>query len=122
MSKKSVDTSIIREKCYTLFSSKNLIFGDKDSAFYESCNELFEVKSVKVLLSDEDLVKTAELFFENDLIISGASKVGFMHRNTLIYRLDKIQKMMGLDIRNFNDAVVFSNMLLIYNTFSKHQI
>ncbi|MBR2468505.1 MAG: helix-turn-helix domain-containing protein [Clostridia bacterium] len=119
MAKKSIDTGFIRERCYALFTSKNLIYGNKDAVFEDNCIEFFNIKSVKTLLSDEDLTKTAELFFESDLIISGASKVGFMHRNTLIYRLDKIQKMMGLDIRNFNDAVLFSNMLLVYNNLNK---
>ena len=76
-------------------------------------------KVVEGLLSDDELVKTAKLFFDNNLNISTASKVGFMHRNTLIYRLDKIKKLIGLDIRNFNDAVVFENMLLFYEKYKK---
>ncbi len=112
MAKKSIDNSLIREKCIQLFSSKNILYGEKSAELEEDCVNLFNIKQVNTVISDEDLVKTAELFFENNLVISSASKVGFMHRNTLIYRLDKIQKLIGLDIRNFTDAVVFNNMLL----------
>jgi len=66
-------------------------------------------------LNDEELNNTAQVFFENNLNISLASKKGFMHRNTLVYRLDKIKKILGLDIRNFNEAVVFENFLLFYD-------
>lgn len=112
MAKKSVDNSLIKEKCFQLFSSSNILYNRNNSELDEEYSKMFEYKQIKSVFSDEDLVKTAELFFENNLVISSASKVGFMHRNTLIYRLDKIQKLIGLDIRNFADAVIFNNMLL----------
>ena len=110
---KNIENNELREKCINLFSSKN-IFYNCGPELINDYKKVFVIKSVNTLLSDEDLVKTATLFFENSLNISTASKVGFMHRNTLIYRLDKIQKLIGLDIRNFNDAVVFENLLLFY--------
>lgn len=120
MAKKSVDNSELREKCLTLFSSKN-IFYNCGTELINEYKKLFLIKSVNTLLTDEDLVKTAVLFYENNLNISTASKVGFMHRNTLIYRLDKIQKLIGLDIRNFNDAVVFENLLLFYDMINSSE-
>jgi DNA-binding PucR family transcriptional regulator len=51
--------------------------------------------------------KTIEVFFKLDLNLSEASKELYVHRNTLIYRLDKIQKYTTYDIRKFNDAVLF---------------
>ena len=62
-------------------------------------------------------MQSAKILFENSLNISEASKMGYMHRNTLIYRIEKIKKMIGLDIRVFKEAIVFVNMLLIYNSF-----
>lgn len=118
MAKKVVDNSELKEMCLTLFSSKNM-FLKSETELLNDYKKLYQIKSVNLLLSDEDLVKTAKLFFENNLNISTASKIGFMHRNTLIYRLDKIQKLIGLDIRNFNDAVVFENLLLCYEMVNK---
>ena len=51
--------------------------------------------------------ETAERFFEADLNLSVAARQMFIHRNTLTYRLDRIQKETGLDLRKFNDAVIF---------------
>lgn len=119
MTKRTVDNNELREKCIALFSSKNIF--SNSNLNIDEYKKLFAIKSVNTLLTDEDLVKTATLFFENNLNISTASKVGFMHRNTLIYRLDKIQKLIGLDIKNFNDAVVFENLLLLYNLINNHE-
>lgn len=59
------------------------------------------------ILKDEDLMSTAEAFLNNSLNISETSRSLYMHRNTLIYRLDKLEKMTGLNLRNFSDAVTF---------------
>ncbi len=61
----------------------------------------------KEIFSDEDMINTAEEFLENSLNVSETSRKLFMHRNTLTYRLDKIEKMTGLNIRKFPDAVTF---------------
>ena len=61
----------------------------------------------RALLEDEDMLGTAEEFLENSLNVSETSRNLFMHRNTLMYRLDKIERMTGLDLRNFSDAVTF---------------
>ena len=57
-------------------------------------------------ISDE-LLETVRVFFRNDLNLTATAKSLFIHRNTLNYRLDKIQKMFHLDVRSFQDAVVF---------------
>lgn len=56
---------------------------------------------------DKDLIRTVEVFFELDLNLSEAAKKLYVHRNTLIYRLDKIAKYTKYDIRKFKDAVIF---------------
>ncbi|MBQ8882599.1 MAG: helix-turn-helix domain-containing protein [Clostridia bacterium] len=63
------------------------------------------------VLVDRELLNTARCFLENSLNISETSRVMYIHRNTLIYRLDKIMKDTGLDLRNYGDASVFN---LIY--------
>lgn len=56
---------------------------------------------------DNDMIKTIEVFFEFNLNLSEAAKNLYVHRNTLIYRLDKIEKYTHYDIRKFKDAVIF---------------
>jgi carbohydrate diacid regulator len=64
------------------------------------------------LLNDEMII-TIEKFFENNLNLSETSRQLYIHRNTLVYRLDKIQKALGLDLRNFHDAVTFKIMMML---------
>jgi sugar diacid utilization regulator len=108
----------LREQCLQLFSSKN-IFYNCGADLIDKYKQIYNNNSIKKLLADEETVNTVVLFYNNNLNISIASKVGYMHRNTLIYRLDKIYNSIGLDVRNFNDAVVFENLLLFYNLIKR---
>ncbi len=56
---------------------------------------------------DEELLSTVNRFFKNSLNISETARQLFLHRNTLVYRLERVQKLTGLDIRNFEDALTF---------------
>ena len=56
---------------------------------------------------DEETLTTINKFFENSLNVSETSRQLFIHRNTLVYRLDKVQKNTGLNLRSFEDAVLF---------------
>ena len=58
----------------------------------------------------DEMIETVRVFFRNDLNLTAASKQLFIHRNTLNYRLDKIKKDFGLDLRSFSDAVIFRIM------------
>ena len=62
---------------------------------------------------DEETLSTVAKFFENNLNVSETSRQLYIHRNTLVYRLDKLQKMTGLDLRNFDDAIIFKIMLMV---------
>ena len=64
------------------------------------------------ILTDE-IRETAERFFEADLNLSVAARQMFMHRNTLTYRLDRIQRETGLDLRKFEDAAVFRLLMMM---------
>ncbi len=65
------------------------------------------------IFSDEEMTNTAEEFLENSLNISETSRNLYLHRNTLTYRLDKIEKESGLNIRKFSDAVTFRLITLL---------
>ena len=66
----------------------------------------------ETILTDETR-ETAERFFEADLNLSVAARQMFIHRNTLTYRLDRIQKETGLDLRKFNDAAIFRLIMMM---------
>ncbi|MCL1855851.1 MAG: helix-turn-helix domain-containing protein [Clostridia bacterium] len=75
----------------------------EDSMHYHSL--LFNRKTAK--LFNEEMVQTIEMFFRKDLNLSDTARQLFIHRNTLVYRLDKVQRQTGLDLRRFDDAVTF---------------
>lgn len=62
---------------------------------------------------DEETLGTIHKFFENSLNVSETSRQLFIHRNTLVYRLDKLQKSTGLDLRVFEDAITFKIALMV---------
>ena len=73
--------------------------------------EIFEGRSPEEF--DEETLATIRQFFENNLNVSETSRKLFIHRNTLVYRLDKLQKMTGLDLRVFDDAITFKIALMV---------
>ena len=64
---------------------------------------------------DEETLITINKFFENNLNVSETARQLFVHRNTLVYRLEKLEKSTGLDIRNFEDALTFKIALMVTN-------
>ena len=73
--------------------------------------EIFEGKSPDDF--DEETLTTINIFFENNLNVSETSRQLYIHRNTLVYRLDKLQKSTGLDLRVFEDAITFKIALMV---------
>ena len=73
--------------------------------------EIFKSKSPDEF--DEETLTTINKFFENSLNVSETSRQLFIHRNTLVYRLDKLQKSTGLDLRVFDDAITFKIALMV---------
>ena len=63
---------------------------------------------------DEETLDTVNCFFENDLNVSETARQLFIHRNTLMYRLEKIRKLTGLDIRVFDEAIIFKLAMVIH--------
>ncbi len=73
--------------------------------------EVFKRGSMDSL--DREALVTIQAFFENNLNVSETSRKLFVHRNTLVYRLEKIRKMTGLDLREFEDAITFKVALMV---------
>ncbi len=73
--------------------------------------EIFEGKSPDDF--DEETLTTINKFFENSLNVSETSRQLYIHRNTLVYRLDKLQKSTNLDLRVFEDAITFKIALMV---------
>lgn len=106
-----------------------IFFGEKDVIAYSSLGigrliyqlpiplckmfikEIFDNKSPDDF--DEETLITIDKFFENSLNVSETSRQLYIHRNTLVYRLDKLQKSTGLDLRVFEDAITFKIALMV---------
>ncbi|MBQ5841206.1 MAG: helix-turn-helix domain-containing protein [Clostridia bacterium] len=73
--------------------------------------EVFKKGSIDSL--DQETLFTIQKFFENNLNVSETSRKLFVHRNTLVYRLEKIKRLTGLDLREFDDAIVFKVALMV---------
>ncbi len=73
--------------------------------------EVFRKGSIESL--DKETLFTIQKFFENNLNVSETSRKLFVHRNTLVYRLEKIKKLTGLDLREFDHAIVFKVALMV---------
>lgn len=74
-------------------------------------NEVFKKGAIEGL--DRETLLTIQCFFENNLNVSEASRKLFVHRNTLVYRLEKIRKITGLDLREFEHAITFKVALMV---------
>ena len=64
---------------------------------------------------DDETLTTIRTFFENNLNLSETSRQLYVHRNTLVYRFEKLQKKFGLDIRTFEDALTFKLAMMVVN-------
>ena len=83
-------------------------------------SEVFKKNSIDSL--DQETLFTINKFFENNLNVSETSRKLFVHRNTLVYRLEKIKKLTGLDLRQFDHAIVFKVALMVRKYLSSREI
>lgn len=74
-------------------------------------SEVFRRGSLESL--DRETLMTIQAFFDNNLNVSETSRKLFVHRNTLVYRLEKIKKLTGLDLREFDHAITFKVALMV---------
>ena len=82
--------------------------------------EVFKKNSIDSL--DQETLFTINKFFENNLNVSETSRKLFVHRNTLVYRLEKIKKLTGLDLRQFDHAIVFKVALMVRKYLSSRDL
>ena len=82
-------------------------------------SEVFKLTSIDSL--DQETLLTINRFFENNLNVSEASRKLFVHRNTLVYRLEKIKKITGLDLREFDHAIIFKVALMVKRYLQSRQ-
>ena len=82
--------------------------------------EVFKKNPIDTL--DKETLFTINKFFENNLILSETARKLFVHRNTLVYRLEKIKKLTGLDLREFDDAITFKVALMVKKYLSSRGI
>ncbi len=82
--------------------------------------EVFKRGSIESL--DQETLFTIQKFFENNLNVSETSRKLFVHRNTLVYRLEKIKKLTGLDLREFDHAIIFKVALMVKKYLSANPV
>ena len=81
--------------------------------------EVFKKNPIDAL--DQETLFTIYKFFENNLNVSETARKLFVHRNTLVYRLEKIKKLTGLDLRQFDHAIVFKVALMVRKYLSSRE-
>lgn len=132
------DISISCEQAFTavrmckVFSSKGDVHTYKEYLLTKMLEGISEAKKKEYisefvlegadeLFSDEEMMNTAEEFLSSSLNVSETSRNLYMHRNTLMYRLDKIEKATGLNIRKFPDAVSFRVLTILYTLLKQRE-
>ena len=97
--------------CYENLGIGRLIYQLPTTLCEIFLGEVFKKGSLESL--DRETLMTVQSFFENNLNVSETSRKLFVHRNTLVYRLEKIRKLSGLDLREFDHAVTFKVALMV---------
>lgn len=112
----AMDSAVVFSEGSSIFSFKALGIGkllfklDRDTLrnYLEGSVDIHSFQGL-----DEELIKTLQKFFENNLNISETARQLYLHRNTLVYRIDKVMKQTGLDVKCFDDAVLFQVTYMI---------
>ncbi|MCL2045001.1 MAG: helix-turn-helix domain-containing protein [Oscillospiraceae bacterium] len=97
--------------CYETLGIGRLIYQMPTTLCEMFMSEVFKINPIEAL--DKETLFTIDKFFENSLNVSETSRKLFVHRNTLVYRLDKIKKITGLDLREFDHAIIFKVALMV---------
>jgi carbohydrate diacid regulator len=103
-----------KDKCIVNYNSLGLgrlIYQLPESTCQMFLDEIFHNGALESL--DEEYLFTVQKFFDNNLNISETSRQMYVHRNTLVYRLEKIRKLTGLDLTKFDNAIIFKVAMLV---------
>lgn len=106
------ETEKLEDKLMKMFSSENLIccFSEKN---FEEYSKVINDEKIQAILNDNSIMDTINVFFDSNLNTSITSEKTFMHRNTLNYKLEKVRKLIGLNLKHFAHAMVFKNLLIV---------
>ena len=118
------------EVCETFYPERKIVSYDRlglgrliincpDEICEMFLKEHFDKSSIEKI--DQETLNTVNAFFENSLNISETARKLFIHRNTLIYRLNKLQKMVGLDVKKLDDAITFKVSVMVYKKYMEEK-
>ena len=121
----SYNQALMALRMATVMSSKGNVHSFKEYVLLKMFEDLPKFKltdylnvlldeNAKEIFADNEMTNTAEEFLENSLNVSETSRKLYLHRNTLMYRLDKIERETGLNIRKFSDAVTFRLITILF--------
>lgn len=111
------NVSDLKSQLIANFSSESISAGFSSSTI-ENYSKYLKSEILVPILSDRETRGLIDAMFQNNLNVSLAAKATFMHRNTLMYRIEKIKAKIGLDIRVFDDACIMKNILVIYEKYT----
>ena len=109
----AIDVGRVFESDKTIIHYESLGLGRIIYQLPTTLCEMFLNEVFKKNPMDEDTLETINRFFENNLNVSETSRKLYVHRNTLVYRLEKIKKITGLDLREFDHAIVFKVAMMV---------
>lgn len=98
----------------------DLLIGKKVNT--KQYKQIFKDKEIIKILNNDSINETIEAFTKGGLNLTEASASSYVHRNTLIYRINKVQKAIGLDFRKFEDCIIYLNMREIYKMVKKDDV
>ncbi len=114
---KNTKSAIYNDSIFSQFC--NHVIGCLNPDQQASISEKFLTPEIVSVMKDKELIECINAFFKNNLNISETSRNAFLHRNTLLYRIEKIYKITGLNIRNFEEAMSFRLLTIVYDKMSE---
>ena len=110
------NVSELTSQMYAHFTTDNIV-KNINTAQITTYTTYLKSELLVPILTDKENRTIIDAMFQNNLNVTLAAQTTFMHRNTLMYRLDKIKAKIGLDVRSFDDACIIKNMILIYEKY-----
>ena len=111
LSESNLNTEGVREpKIVALGEITQLLTKSQKEKIFSGC----DVKNLAKIFEDPTMMDTVEAFFENGMNVAKTARATYMHRNTLLYRLNAIRRQTGLDLKDFKMAVTFEILHSLY--------
>lgn len=116
--KKEEELIFQKKEIRDLFKVKKLIGQNFDSDDYR---ELLQIPILKKIFCNQEMTRSVDAFLNGNLNLAVSSHNAFIHRNTLIYRINKIKQTIGLDLKKFEDAALYVNAREIFKIIHQCQ-